>query len=297
MLWLFISIIAYFLNAITAVIDKILISKEIPDPKIYTFFISVLGIVGIVLAPFGLSMISIWYLFIAVLIGLLSILALLALFNALKIHEASRVVPIVGAIQPIVIFFLAFSFLHERLSLFEIIAVAFFIIGGILITIEFGKKKKNGFKWLIYAILSGVLFGILYSMNKYLFNELGFINGFVWPRITTCLVALLFLLDKRFLNELKLNLKTSKSSSKGLFLIGQACGASFFVLINYAISLGSVTIVNSMQGLQYAFVLIMTTILAYFSPKLIKENFNIKILIQKVFAIILIAFGIIFLNI
>lgn len=295
MLWLWIALAAYVLNAIAATVDKILLSNDIPNPRVYTFFISLLGGLGIVLAPWGLTLIS-WEMFgVALLTGVVSVTALWAFFNALVRHEASRVVPIVGGLQPIIIFFLAARFIGEKLTSLEILAVVLFILGGIIITLEPVQSKVKNKAWILYAVVSGSLFGALHFLSKYLFENLDFINGFVWPRITTALVACLFLLSPSFIAALKNDSKNTKSSSKFLFLFGQSAGAAFFILINYAISLGSVTIVNALQGVQYVFVFLFMILLSMFIPKLVKEDLTKKVLVQKSLAIALIILGIILL--
>lgn len=292
--WLFIAIAAYLLNAIAATIDKFLLSNDIPHPAVYTFFINLLGGLGIVLAPWGLTFIS-WDLFlVVVLAGILGVSSLWFFFKSLVLQEASRVVPIVGGIQPILIFGLARFIIGETLTPIQILAVILFIVGGYLISYESGKKKSSKL-WLMYAVIAGLLFGGLHFTSKYLFEHLDFVNGFVWPRISTMVIALLFLLNAKFRKTLKKNSKNSKSVSKGLFLVGQTAGASFFILINYAISLGSVTIINALQGVQYVFVFLMVTIISFINPKLLREKITHKILIQKVFALILIVLGIVLL--
>ncbi|MBU2575664.1 hypothetical protein KKF64_01050, partial [Patescibacteria group bacterium] len=69
-------------------------------------------------------------------------------------------------------------------------------------------------------------------------------------------------------------------------------GALGFVLVNYSISLASVSLVNAMQGAQYAFLLLMIILLAKKFPKIMSEKLTGAVLAQKIFAIILISIGI-----
>ncbi|MDP1709666.1 MAG: hypothetical protein Q8L21_02155, partial [Candidatus Komeilibacteria bacterium] len=81
----------------------------------------------------------------------------------------------------------------------------------------------------------------------------------------------------------------------GLFLFGQVAGAMSFVLVNYAISLASVTLVNALQGLQYVFLLIMVLLLAKWYPRVLSEHLKGWTLVQKIAAILLIGAGLILL--
>ena len=66
----------------------------------------------------------------------------------------------------------------------------------------------------------------------------------------------------------------------------------------FAISLAPVAflaIVNSMRGIQYIFLFIITLFISYFYPKILEEEISRKIFFQKIISIILIAVGLIIL--
>lgn len=304
-MWLPIAIIAYFSNAIAAIIDKILLEKAIPDPRIYAFLISIFGLFGILFAPFGISMISFKAFIVSIVIGASSVFSVWMLFAALKHQEASRVIPIVGGLQPILILFLAQYFVGETLSNQELLAVFLFVFGGILISYEVHESheanaKSKKYLWYRYAIASGVGYGLFHVLSKYLYEQTTFVNGLVWPRLTTAFFGTLFLLLPTFRTNLKALFKNKDKDQKKhgiLLVIAQLCGASFFVLINFAISIGPVTIINAMQGVQYVFVFLIMVLLSHYWPKIIKENISRDILIQKFIAIILIIIGIVLINI
>ncbi|PLX26088.1 hypothetical protein C0580_00645, partial [Candidatus Parcubacteria bacterium] len=88
-----------------------------------------------------------------------------------------------------------------------------------------------------------------------------------------------------------------KKNNIFVFLATQGLGATGSMLQNYAVSLGSVALVTSLQGLQYAFLLILTLLGTILLPKIIKEKITIKILTRKFVAIILIGIGLYFLAI
>jgi hypothetical protein len=95
----------------------------------------------------------------------------------------------------------------------------------------------------------------------------------------------------------KLINKKEPNKNKFLVVFNQVIGSTGFLLQNYAIFLGSVVLVNALQGAQYAFILIISTILALIRPKLLKETFSLRILTQKVLAVIFIAVGLYFITI
>lgn len=293
-MWLLIVTIAYFLNAIAAVVDKFLISKKIPNPAVYTFAIVTLGLLGLILAPWGFGWIGLLTFLITLVSGLTFAFALYALFKALTFQETSRITPFIGGLSPIFVLFFSFWFVQERLGQSEIIAFILIVLGTILISLNLQKKKtsRGGWGW---AFFSALLFGLSYASSKYVFSEAGFVNGFVWLRLTTFLGGVLLLLSAANRQAIIQNFKNPETKTGGLFLFGQVAGALSFVLINYAISLASVTLVNALQGLQYVFLLIMILILAKWHPQVLEEKMRGRILIQKIIAIVLIVFGLAFL--
>jgi len=296
-MWLIIAIGGYFLNALAAIIDKILLKKSVPNPGVYAFFISLLGILAFILAPWGLTLVSPRIMILSLITGALFVTALILFFTALQKNEASRVVPFIGGLQPAGIFLLSFLFLGERLSEFQIIAFVLLIFGGILISRERAEKNLESKSWFWYALISGLLFAGFYTLTKYIFTQVGFIDGLLWPRLGSFAVALLLLFGKKMREDLFNIRRTAAPASYGAFLFGQTAGAFSFVLINYAISLASVTLVNALQGTQYAFVFILALILSFTLPKLLKEKLTSRIIVQKIIALILIIAGIVFLNI
>ena len=89
-----------------------------------------------------------------------------------------------------------------------------------------------------------------------------------------------------------------KETSKGnifLYYGARVSGGLAGLLQNYAISLGSVTLVNAMQGTQYAFLLVMAILLSRYYPRVLKEQISFAIFLQKIAAIILISGGLYFL--
>ncbi|PIP67385.1 MAG: hypothetical protein COV79_03260 [Parcubacteria group bacterium CG11_big_fil_rev_8_21_14_0_20_41_14] len=289
--WITIVLAGHFLNALAFLMDKFLLTKKIPSPFVYAFFIGALGILGLILIPFGFFVPSSMAIALALISGATFIIALVFFFAGLKENEASRVVPLTGGFVPAFTFVLAYLFLAERLGIVEISAFAALVAGGVLITIE--KKGRGSFKGYIYAIIAALIFAISYVIAKYVYDELGFVNGFIWSRMGGFLMALSFLaLPKARRGIFNQPKQKNQGSTVALFFTGQVAGALGFVLVNYAISLASVSLVNAMQGAQYAFLLIMIILIAKKFPKLMSEKLTGAVLVQKIFAIILISIGI-----
>lgn len=300
MLWLLITVFAYFLNSIAVVVDKFLLTKKITNPAVYAFFISALSLLALVLVPFGFKFYSWEQIIIALIAGLIFAFALFFMFKALKQNEASRITPFMGGWQPILVFILALFFLGELFSLQTLAAFILIVIGTVFISYQkttSASTKKEIFTGYFFALISTLLFAISYTINKYVFLNQDFISGFVWTRIGAFLGALILLFWANNRQDIAKEIKKPQKKTSGLFLLGQACGAISFILVNYAIAISqSVAVVNALRGLEYVFLLIIVGLLAFKYPRLLSEKMTRAILIQKIIALALIIVGLTFLT-
>jgi drug/metabolite transporter (DMT)-like permease len=154
-----------------------------------------------------------------------------------------------------------------------------------------GTKNKTA---VITAIAAGIVFAIFFVGSKFLYDSQPFLSSFIWIRIGTFLATLSLLIPRKVRKEIFHGLKSLKHKNSALFFSNQGIAAIGFLLQNYAIFLGSVAIVNALQGVQYAFLLVLGGLISAFFPKLLKENVSKMIIIQKILAVILISMGLYF---
>lgn len=290
MSWLAIALLGHLANAGAFVIDKILLVGKMKYPAVYVFYISALALLSLLAVPFveiEILPTSLWVA--AVVAGATFTYGLLAFFTALKNAEASRVVPLVGAAVPLWTFGIAWVTLGERLTNLETFGVVLLAVGAVLISYE-QKGKDIKLKDAGMAILAGALFALSFTYTKAVFNEQSFWSGFIWIKLISFIAVLPLLINSA--TRKRLLKPDNQTKPTPLFFVGQISGAIGFVLLNYAIELAPrVTIVNALQGIQYAFLFIMLAILGWFAPRLLKENFSKKVLAQKLFALLILAGG------
>lgn len=297
--WLSLLILAYFFISLTALADKFLLNNVLGEPVAYAFTVSVLGLVAVVLIPFGFFIPGFWQLFISLVAGASFTFSLFFLYKALKNSEASRVFTTVGSLTAVFTFLFSIMFLGEVLEYREIFGFLFLIAGGILISLNFqNKTEKLNKKYLIFSVIAALFFGVSYTAAKYTYEWQGFISGFVWLRIFAFAAGASFLIspkNRKFIkNEFKKGSGISKKSNQIILISGQGFSAVGFVMLNYVISLKNPAIVLAAQGLQYAFLFILTSAISHWFPKILQEKINLKIALQKFFAIILIFAGLFF---
>jgi len=294
--WLIIVLAGHFLNALAFLMDKFLLTKKVTSPFVYAFFIGVMGGVAVLLIPFGFTVPDWPAVALALSGGATFVLALIFFFAALKQNEASRVVPLSGGLVPGFTIIFAYFLLGERLALQQLIAFAALVVGGILITIETNqqpKKQASSNRGYLWALVSAIIFALSSVIMKIVFNEQAFISGFVWSRIGGFLAALLILLIPAQRYQIFHQPKAKRAGKTALlFFMGQAAGALGYIILAYAISLASVSLVNAMQGVQYALLLVIIAVLSRKFPQILSEKLTGRVLAQKIIAIILITLGI-----
>lgn len=312
MSWLLIAFIAYLILAIVNLADKFIVEKVIPGPKTYTFLVGVTGALVIVVAPWFLDWPGLALFFFNLLVGSFFAGGLFFLYSALKGGEASRIFTLVGGTVPIFTILFSLAVFKESFSSNQWLAILFLLLGTIITSsisahhnIWFNIRKFLGLldasQWpsILTAIFSALFFALFWVGSKQVYNTQDFVSGFIWVRLGTFLTVLFLLIRRSSREEILTEIKSGnkKKSNKFIYFSTQALGALGSILQNYAVALGSVALVTSLQGLQYVLLLVFSALMTFFYPKIIKEDYSKKKLIKKILAIIFVALGLYFLAI
>ena len=288
-MWLILLAIAYFFYAIVFVLDKYILSRPMPDPIVYAFWVCFLGIFILAAIPiFGFSAPSGQEVFWSLIAGISQAVGLILFYRALNKSEVTRLVPFVGAISAVFILILNSISINEFLGNNQIIAFVLLVLGSLVI----GFRKKGFFAKgvLAPALISAFLFAVFWVITKYLFLGTDFISGLVWVRVSVAIIALFLLLSKKNRQIIFSKTKEAKPKTTGFFMLGRILNVAGSLFFYGAVFLGSVTLANALQGLQYVFVLILALLLFKKVPGL-KEQFDKEFLIQKIAAVALICAG------
>ncbi|MBI4778977.1 hypothetical protein HY797_00805, partial [Candidatus Falkowbacteria bacterium] len=229
---------------------------------------------------------------------------------------ASRVVPIVGALVPIFSFILSFVFLGEILSKQQLLAFIILICGGVLISIKHTKvysyqKVITRFREIIGEIVgdvpagaqptsrilvnsavAAVFFAVYYVLMKYIYLNQPFVGSFVYSRLGSFIgvMLMLFVPDwRRIIFEQQKGAKTPKNLF--YFLTVRLFAAAAFIMINWAISLGNVAIVNALQGVQYLFLFLIILLISTRFPKVLSEQLGSGVFLQKLIGTLMVCLG------
>lgn len=315
-MWLLAAIASYFINAGVYVADKFLLSKKIHSSIVYAFFVGIWSIFNFALLIFAPWLPNLHQLGLDLLAGMLFLFTLVFWYKALHQSEATRVVPLVGALVPIFSFIFGFIFLNETFSERQALAFIILIIGGILISIKhtrfyFLSDVWNRFRDIfgdvlggIHAIyrptsrlifnslISGLFFAAYYVLIKYIYLNQPFIGGFVWSRLGTFIgvLLMLFIPDwRRSIIREQRGIKTPRNMA--LFLTIRLLAALAFIMLNWAISLGSVALINSLQGAQYISLILIVIFISSHFPRISEEELGRGVLFQRMIGTVLVCLG------
>ena len=303
MSWLAITTIAYFLLSLEIILDKFLLSsKRVSHPVIYTFYSGTFGLFAFAFFPLGFHLIHFAQALPRFLAGMIFIYGMLALFFAINKSEASRVTPVVGAVVPIVLFFLAWAFLKEHLRPRELFGLILLIVGGLSISYDFSPARTHKlFRGFYWSILAGVLLALSAVLIKGFYRFDNFYNVFIWTRAGAFLGVLSFFLMPRWRRILWASLSKFKKPQKEhkasglMFALTKGTGGTGNFLKEKATSLplASVTIINAMVATEYVFIFLLGIAFSLWLPNVFEEKKDWKSVVQKLSAIVIITTGIV----
>ena len=266
--WFYFAILAQFLSAVTVSIDKFLVSRtaHIGKPIVLTFYIGVLSSFVFLLVPFGVSLPTVNALCAAFASGIAFLFGLYFQYSTFQYTRVSDAAPVIGAVSALTTLAAAYLWINGDVTYAMLVPVLLLIAGIALISrMHFARHS------LRFALCAGFCFGCMFFFSKLVFNELDFLNGFFWTRLAGVAGALTLLLFPTARGAIFHGARRSSSSTKGLLLASKTVGSLSSVLTAFAVSLGSVSVVNALSGTQFVFLFLFALIFATYIPRL-KEN-------------------------
>lgn len=287
MLWLYLALTAYFINACVFIIDKYLLSASIPKYHAYAFGVSILSLASLFLIPFGVSWQGTRYFLLALASGAAFFVGLTFFYKTIKESDVSLAATQTGTMGAIFTYIFSVLILKDSLPLTNLFAFLF-LIGGIFLL---GKLQKHIF---LTALLSGVFFGLSYVLLKLSFNSSDFVNGLFWTRTGFVGTAFLTLSSGHVRREITSSYHNSASRSKALFVFNKFIAGIGFIILYFSIQLGNVSLVNALLGLQFMFTFLLALMLRDKIPG-IKENLDKSVLAPKLSGITSVLVGLLIL--
>ncbi|MFH1077696.1 MAG: EamA family transporter [Patescibacteria group bacterium] len=298
MSWFIYAIIGHLANGAAFVIDKALLSTAFKRSATYAGMVGILSSLVLVAIPWVPSWPVGPMLLVAIASGATFIFALHAFFAALGRAEASRVVPIVGSLIPILTLAGTATFLGEHLASRQFVGFALLIVATVILSSSGGRGRPSR-DAVLFGVLSAVLFAVASVTGKAVYDASGFLSGFITTRIAAAATAivLITLADPIAGREVWAMVRPRKGTKRRgrqaaiLAVIGQSLGAVGFLFVQIGVARGSAAIVNALQAVQYAFLVLVAFALRRKAPQLLKERFDRNAVMLKVLALVITAAG------
>lgn len=295
-MWFTLSILGFAILAVVSLMDKYLLSNAKVRPMLFTFY-STAFLAPVVLAiPFVTPIVLSRANILAVLLGgVFFVVGMATMFLAVEKSEVSHVGPLMGATLPIFSIIAGRIFLHEILSTRQIIACTVLIVGSLLISFEKSKRHNGIHLGMLFGVISGLFFSLSDVASKYVYSTSGFVSGLVYTRVAIAFFGLFLFFIPGVYKSFFGRKKSTTKDNLFLVIINKVLGVVGVLIIQYAIAVGSVSLVNSLTGLRYALLIILVMLFSRFWPKKFKEDYARWEYFQEIFAVIIIAVGLILL--
>lgn len=296
-MWLVYTLLGCFVLALVNILDKRIVSKAV-EPAVFVFYSTIIALPIFLLVPFGVVFPKTslgWFL--AVYSGLSFCAGLWFMYKSFADSEISHVGPLGGAAITIATLVLSNIFLNERLFPKEYIAIVFLVAGSIIISFEKNKKNRGWHMGILWVIISGIFFAMSNVSAKYMYDHYGFYSGLIWTKGFMGLGGLILLFSPKiqkniFKKQSRLAKLFTPKPPVFLVMLNKIMGVGGVLLIQYATVIGSVSLVNSLTGAQYGFLVVLTAYFSKFHPKFIKEWYSKSEIFQEIVAVLLISVGI-----
>lgn len=296
--WLLIAALGPLLYALANHLDKLIISRFLPDeehdgyaPALFSSIFGLLALPFIVVFNPQVVFIDPWVATALACNGMLVVGVLFCYFTALRHDEASYVVPFYQTI-PLFAFALGYVFLGETITRAQAAGGLVVLLGAMMLSFEPGMRMS--FKWNVVVPMLAASF--LYSLNDVFFKFFGLETGFwaaaFWGYVGAALLGVfLFVVWGKLRREFIAFVIHARargigaaSSSELLYLVGEGT-------MNYALLLAPIALVTLANALQPLFVFLLGILITLFVPGFVAESMSTRVLWHKGVAILFLVIG------
>lgn len=281
-MWIIFATLTPFLYTVTNFIDKYILEKKIKDPTAATIFGSyVSGVIGIIiLAINGFPIFETQQIVYLCIAGILLVLYLLPYYSALKLDDASRVVPMFQFI-PVVVFLFSWIFLHETLTTIQFIGFLIIVLSGFILSsnkvnLEMLKPRPV----LFFMLISSSMYAGMLILIRSVIRTEDFWVTMGYQMVGSALGATI-LLGIVGVNRFK---KATKNlfSIIGIISVNNGIAITAQLSEGFALSLATTSLVSVVGGIQPLFLILIGYFLTRSYPHIIKEDISRRMLQKKI---------------
>lgn len=224
----------------------------------------------------------------AVLVG-----AIICYLYALEDDEASYVAPLFQLI-PVFGFILGYLLLGEILTGRQVVAGLLILLGSLFLSLELsGNGKKIKTRLVLLMVGSSLLYAINAVVFKSVAVNAGFVDSVFWDMAGKFIFGvILFFVIRPYREQFLALIRDNGAYVLGLNIVNEIMGLVGEFALVLAVLYAPVALVQSVGGLQPAFVLIIGILLTKFLPHFGEEKLERKFLVQKFIGIAIITGGV-----
>lgn len=297
MTWIILALLAPLFWAASNIFDKYALEKISRGSYDFLFF----GTIGnfiiffITFGVFRLEYIGL-FAFLPIVAGFLLQYSYLFYTYALQKEDASYIVPLYITYSVVVL--LISPLFGESINKIQLISFGIVFLGALILSLkelsfEIFKYRKAALLMLPAILL--ISFYVLF-LNRSL-EVISFTDTFIYDALGFSLAGLSLMLVPKWRAEIISGIKTAKIKKFTLFLINDTLDMSGHLAYKFALLIApSVSLVAVLGGIQPFYVLIIGGLFTIFIPSVVKENIELKEVIQKVLGATIIVLGISLLN-
>lgn len=290
----FLAVIAHGLIGISLVWDKILLRRPATRSLAnYVFWLGAMSILGLLLIPFGFRFPRPSAAALGFTSGVIHLAAVWFYYEALKRGEASQTLAVMGGFSPLATALIALALLASPFRGSSLAGFGLMVAGGFVM---FLSEKLDWRRVLPGVLLSSALFGLTNVLQKIVFDETGFVTGYVFFTLGTFAGAMALLIRPCWRAEILQQSEEAPPRSRFWYFVNRFLSGVGSFLIFLAISRGSPAVVDAISGVRYAIIFILAYAVSKVKPDWLKEDFGARALAGKSAATALIVAGLVLLG-
>lgn len=184
MLWFIYALGSSFTFALVSVLDKLIIVKHMPNPRVFIVLVGLLQfVIAAVVLPFSSPTESdVTPIVVAVAAGLASGLYLVIMFWVMGSQEVSRIVPVVST-YPVFVALMAQVVLGEYLSVAAWLSILVTVIGAAIVSLGpsgHNSQNKAGISTFAILFIASLGFGMSQFLVKVLADDMSVWTQLYW---------------------------------------------------------------------------------------------------------------------
>ncbi len=298
MSWFLLALVGPFLYAVTNYIDKILLEKYFRQGGVGTLMIfsALLSVLALPIlyvmnpTPLAVGLVNIGIL---ATVGVLHALVLFFYLKALQSDEVSVTV-IFYQLVPVFAVGLGFLFLHETLTVMQLIAMAIIILGTSIVSFEIDTENQFRMrrKTVLYMLAASFCWALGSVIFKFVALEEDVVRSLFWEHLMLTLIGIgLFLFVRSYRTHFLTAIRKNSLPILSLNILNEVIFMVGNVVFSFAYMLAPVALILLAESYQPLFALGIGVFLTFFFPRIIAEKIHVRHIWQKIFAIVVTGIG------